>query len=313
MRRHLRLRGIGLLAASALVLAACGDDADTTTDTDALATDAAAVSSDPPSIEGNPDWAAAVDPVCADFKQATQAQVGPIFASSGPEGPDGEAVRQLFVDQLPRLEAVIAEVEAAAPPEEQAEAHAAFLEALQEQLAQWQVAVESPEAAVGQLQEQRGAFVDDAGLAGDAAGAHACGTGTTFAQAELTDAEKAAAPVVAVDAVDYGFEVDGDFVVGHNVIAFANAGGEPHEVLLFELTGGTSAEDAIAWFEENHESDEEPPFLGAMVGGFGAPNGRTEIAADLVAGEYLMICFIPTEADGTPHFLKGMHRAVTIA
>lgn len=317
MRRS-SLRGIGLLATSAILLSACADDDATVDD---VATDAATeAATDEPGEEATEaaaegEWMAAVAALCGDYKADVSAGIQPIFQSAGESGPDGEAVRALFETMLPRLVEVRDAVADAVPAESEAAARDEFLTALDAQVTAWEAAKESPEAALAELDNLNGPFSNDAGMAADAAGAWQCGSGTVFMQAELSDADRAAATTVAVDAIDYGFEVDGAITAaGNYVLDLSNQGGEEHEWVVFRLAEGTTYQDAVAWLEENADSEQEPDFFAGppVVGGFAAPQGRVEAAATFEAGTYMMICMIPAE-DGVAHIAKGMHTEITVA
>lgn len=56
----------------------------------------------------------------------------------------------------------------------------------------------------------------------------------------------------------------------------------------------------------------------AVLGTIGGRNhpprdGMSQVIVHVAAGEYAMICFIPSRPDGTPHFMKGMLRPLVVA
>lgn len=145
------------------------------------------------------------------------------------------------------------------------------------------------------------AFVEDAAVVDDYIGGE-CGFET-----------------VEVTAVDYAFEADLDSVeAGTVVFDFSNEGTELHEMALIRINDDTteSIEELLEMPEE--EADTKATFLGAS---FAAPGSGDAMYADLDAGRYVVVCFIPTgstsmeeveTADGPPHFTHGMLREFTV-
>ncbi len=113
-------------------------------------------------------------------------------------------------------------------------------------------------------------------------------------------------PTMDVTAVDYGFEgVPEALAAGEVSIAMANEGNEDHEMVVFrkadDETG--SAEDILALPDAQFEEAAE---FTAVT--FGSPGQTGYTQADLTAGEYFAVCFIPVggATDGPPHFTRGM-------
>ena len=120
---------------------------------------------------------------------------------------------------------------------------------------------------------------------------------------------------VPITAVDYAFEdVPATVEAGTTSFTLTNAstGGEDHEMIVMRKADGvdTSWEELLAMSEE--ESADKVVFKGA---GFAADGGEPgTVLADLDAGEYLMICFLPVGGaeDGAPHFTEGMQHEFTV-
>lgn len=111
---------------------------------------------------------------------------------------------------------------------------------------------------------------------------------------------------VDVSAVDYGYEGVPDTVpAGQVSIAMANEGSEEHEMIVFRRDDGETrpVEELLALPEA--EADEVVTFTTATF----APPGETGYTtAELEAGSYFGVCFIPVGGaeDGPPHFTEGM-------
>jgi hypothetical protein len=116
---------------------------------------------------------------------------------------------------------------------------------------------------------------------------------------------------VAVAAADYAFQgVPSELDAGVTSFEFENGGTEVHEMVLFRINDGVTetVEELLALPEEEAEQK------ATMVAAAGAAPGDSEYAvADLSAGSYAMLCFVPegttseeTEGSGPPHFTRGM-------
>lgn len=116
----------------------------------------------------------------------------------------------------------------------------------------------------------------------------------------------AAAPIpqVTIKAHDYSYDGPARLSAGLNTIKLVNEGKEMHHAQLARLNDGVTMEQ----IEQAFQSDPNSALaLIALVGGPGAidPGHSTEVTLDLAAGQYLVMCFIPS-ADGVPHMAKGM-------
>lgn len=123
---------------------------------------------------------------------------------------------------------------------------------------------------------------------------------------------------VDVTAKDYAFEgIDDELDAGATSFEFTNDGKESHElVLLRKNEGVTETFDQLLELPE----DQARSKVTGTGGTGGDPGDQDYLVADLKAGEYLAICFIPvgttgedTEGDGPPHFTKGMKREFTVS
>lgn len=118
---------------------------------------------------------------------------------------------------------------------------------------------------------------------------------------------------VAVTGVDYAFEgVPATMEAGTVSFAFTNdSESEEHEMIVLRKADGVD----LSWAEllelPEEESMEKAEFKAAAF----APPGETGTTlAELDAGDYAMICFIPVGGgeDGPPHFTAGMIHEFTV-
>ncbi len=131
----------------------------------------------------------------------------------------------------------------------------------------------------------------------------------TFTVTPSTETTKAPVADDSITMVEYGFQLARPLTTGHHVFAVANAGTQPHELELVKLAPGKTADDLVAWF-----ANEQGPAPGDPIGGASLedPGKTTYFSADLTAGNYLLICFVPDTKDGKPHFMHGMMQTVTL-
>lgn len=127
---------------------------------------------------------------------------------------------------------------------------------------------------------------------------------------------------VAVEAMDYAFDADLDGLQpGTVAFDFENKGSEVHELVLIRINDDVteSLQELIELPEE--EAETKTSFLGVS---FASPGTGDVLFAELDAGRYAILCFLPLgstsmevlesgAADGPPHFTQGMVREFTIA
>jgi hypothetical protein len=125
------------------------------------------------------------------------------------------------------------------------------------------------------------------------------------------DLEKCEWKTVDVRAADYAFQgVPNELDAGVTSFEFSNGGTEVHEMVVFRVNDGVTdtLEELIAMPEE------EVVTKTTMIAQTGAVPGEAEYTiAELTAGRYAMLCFVPEgthteemEGTGQPHFMRGM-------
>jgi hypothetical protein len=112
--------------------------------------------------------------------------------------------------------------------------------------------------------------------------------------------------------------IGSELAAGPTVINLTNAGAEMHEMAVLRKNPGVTepVEELLALPED--EARTKLTFVGAS---FAAPGQVGHTVVDLVPGEYVAVCFLPTgatpeamaemegggaELDGPPHFVHGM-------
>jgi len=118
-----------------------------------------------------------------------------------------------------------------------------------------------------------------------------------------------APPTVHVTATDYAFDAPDTLTAGQTSFHLMNHGKELHHLVLIRLAPGMTVADL-----QKMNPDAGPPPNVTLIGGPNpaVPDGSAEAVVDLKAGQYAMICVIPSSVDGKLHMLKGMIRGLTV-
>lgn len=129
----------------------------------------------------------------------------------------------------------------------------------------------------------------------------------------VTPSSAARAPAPNADAsvalADYGFTAAGPLTAGHHLIRVTNSGPQPHELVLVHLQPGKTGAQFAQWV-----NGMKGPPPGALEGGVAAiaPGDTAYFPADLAAGNYAFVCFVPDSKDGKPHVMHGMVKDFTV-
>ncbi len=121
-------------------------------------------------------------------------------------------------------------------------------------------------------------------------------------------AQKPIADITAT-LVDYSFRLSSPIRPGTHTIRVHNAGPQHHEIQLVQLVPGASLADFMTWLQ----TMKGPPPGKALGGVAGLQPGASQyFSADFVAGNYVLICFLPDTKDGKPHFAHGMTQQIVV-
>lgn len=127
---------------------------------------------------------------------------------------------------------------------------------------------------------------------------------STAAPAELPATD------VTIKLVDYDFETSQPLTPGHHTIMVENAGPQPHELVLVKLAPGKKVEDFGHWAESGMKGPPPAEPVGGVV--VLDKGGRGTFSADLTAGDYGLICFVPDAKDGKLHLAHGMMKNIKV-
>lgn len=119
-----------------------------------------------------------------------------------------------------------------------------------------------------------------------------------------------APPVVIIHAKDYAYIAPATVKSGVTTFHLVNDGKELHHLSIIRLDKGKSMADFAAAMKKPGP----PPAWITNVGGPNpaVPGGSADATLNLDAGNYVMLCFIPSPGGTTPHVMKGMMAPLTV-
>jgi hypothetical protein len=118
-------------------------------------------------------------------------------------------------------------------------------------------------------------------------------------------------PEISIDAADFSYSAPDSISEGWVRVKLTNSGQEPHHVQFLRLNDGVTLEQ----FQEALKQGEGPALaLVRQMGGVGAlaPTLSAQAVLNLPAGEYVLLCLIPSPVDQVPHLAKGMIKSLTV-
>lgn len=129
---------------------------------------------------------------------------------------------------------------------------------------------------------------------------------------------QAAAPpqgpnVVEVTAHEFAYTMPDTLPAGWTTFRMTNTGQELHHVTVIRLEQGKTMGDFLQAMGAVTSGGALPEWA-VFMGGPNAVIGPmvSEVTMDLPAGNYAVVCVIPSPSDGVPHVAKGMSHALTV-
>jgi len=140
--------------------------------------------------------------------------------------------------------------------------------------------------------------------------ATACSTSQAAQESDSAAVATAAPNVVVVKTSDYAFDAPDTVRAGLTTLRLVtNPGQEMHQVGLIRLDSAKTPADLF-----NAMKTPGPlPKWAVEVAGVNppAPGQTADATLNLAAGNYLLVCFVPSP-DGVPHIAKGMSRPLVV-
>ncbi|HEX7981605.1 MAG TPA: hypothetical protein VF461_23540 [Gemmatimonadaceae bacterium] len=116
-------------------------------------------------------------------------------------------------------------------------------------------------------------------------------------------------PVVTVHAKEYAFIAPERIAAGTTTFRLVNDGKEPHQVSILKLAAGKTPADFLAAAKANKPT---PWAVGAGGPNTAGPGQTIEATVTLDAGNYLLVCWVPSPGAPVPHLAKGMIHPLTV-
>ena len=145
----------------------------------------------------------------------------------------------------------------------------------------------------------------------------------TDANSDATETTAAAtANTLDIEMVEYGYRIEGELRPGLATVTSRNTGAEFHMAGFGKLRAGKTVDDVVNAVSDappgGGEGEEDP--MAEVIeeeinspGHILQPGGSQSLSVDVFKeGEYVVLCFIPTEGEGAPHFTKGMVAGFTV-
>jgi hypothetical protein len=136
-------------------------------------------------------------------------------------------------------------------------------------------------------------------------------TGATTARtASTASLESEVKTDISLDLVDYGFQLSQPITAGPHMLRVTDRAQQPHEVVIWQLAPGKTADDVKAWFVAKMQG---PPPARPMGGTVALSTGEENVVPlNLPPGQYALVCFVADAKDGAPHLMHGMLRQITV-
>ena len=124
-------------------------------------------------------------------------------------------------------------------------------------------------------------------------------------------ADETAIPEIAIEAADFSFTAPETINAGWIRVKLTNNGKEAHHVQFLRLNDDVTLE---AFQEALQKGPGAEMTLSKLMGGVGqiAPTLSAQAVLNLTAGEYVIVCFVPSGDEHVPHLAKGMIKPLTV-
>jgi uncharacterized cupredoxin-like copper-binding protein len=116
-------------------------------------------------------------------------------------------------------------------------------------------------------------------------------------------------PVVTVHAKEFAFIAPASIAAGTTTFRLVNDGKEVHQISILQLAKGKTLVDYAAAMKAN-----KPAPWAVGVGGPNAagPGQTIDATVTLEAGNYVLVCWVPSPGAPVPHMAKGMIQPLTV-
>lgn len=112
---------------------------------------------------------------------------------------------------------------------------------------------------------------------------------------------------------EFAFDGPATLPAGQTTVQVVNRGQQSHELALMRIDPGHTVQDLVGILQQSGPDSGPPPDWVHQTRGWDAagPGVDGTVTLDLTPGTYVMLCFLPDVATGTPHALLGMVSSFT--
>ncbi|MCL5997190.1 MAG: hypothetical protein M1546_14215 [Chloroflexi bacterium] len=115
---------------------------------------------------------------------------------------------------------------------------------------------------------------------------------------------------ITIKGTEYSFEIPASIQAGMITVNWENVGKEPHHAQFARLNDGVTMKQIEEALQKS--ADAALPLVTLEGGPAVIPPGkRAQVTLDLPAGQYLVLCLVPSH-DGMPHVAKGMIKPLQV-
>lgn len=116
-------------------------------------------------------------------------------------------------------------------------------------------------------------------------------------------------PVVTVHANEFAFIAPASIAAGTTTFRLVNDGKEVHQISILQLAKGKTLADYVAAMKANRPT----PWAVGVGGPNAAGPGQTiDATVTLDAGNYILVCWVPSPGVPVPHMAKGMIQPLAV-
>jgi len=115
--------------------------------------------------------------------------------------------------------------------------------------------------------------------------------------------------LVTVHAKEYAFVAPSSIAAGTTTFRLVNDGKEPHQISIVQLEKGKTLADFVAAAKAAKPT---PWAIGVGGPNTAGPGQTIDATVTLDAGNYLILCWVPTPGTPVPHLAKGMIQPLTV-
>jgi hypothetical protein len=116
-------------------------------------------------------------------------------------------------------------------------------------------------------------------------------------------------PVVTVHAKEFAFVAPASIAAGTTTFRLVNDGKEVHQISIIQLAKGKTVAEYVAAVKANKPA---PWAVGAGGPNAAGPGQTIDATVTLEAGNYVLLCWVPSPGGQVPHVAQGMIQPLTV-